>query len=153
MPNTNASPKPSYDHCFNAVGEQLFGLTVDMSWLADYDQDMIDAAQAFSMYRAWRYSQNHGSDRFKSKEDLLVSIDSISKALADVLTAYRTNGKADSPLIALMEILVEQGYLAGVRDAYCERLSTEGMVGVAKGIDRRDERREQMREFYNDIRG
>ena len=67
MANERDNATPPFMRNIGRVIDDLVGTTVDLSWLADYDLDMIDAVEAFAMREAYKYNYAKGDGTYGGK--------------------------------------------------------------------------------------
>lgn len=140
--------KPPFMQYLDSVLDDMHSTTVDLSHLSNYDLDMLDALRLLMIRATLKTSSD--DDDFADEDDLFVCAISIGQSVSELMSVLRR--LPDQPLYVLLPIVAKLAYKHGVRDAYEERLSDETMRAISERRDKRDDRDEQMHEFYNDIR-
>ena len=152
MANERDNATPPFMRNIDRVIDDLVGTTVDLSWLADYDLDMIDAVEAFAMREAYKYNYVNGDGTYQNEDDALLNAGALGRSIANVCAASRRKHAADEPLFVLLYGVANLAYEHGVRDGYDGRLSSGCARRITKDLDRSDEKHEAMREFLDDVR-
>lgn len=152
MANERDNATPPFMRNIDRVIDDLVGTTVDLSWLADYDLDMIDAVEAFAMREAYKYNYVKGDGTYQNEDDALLNAGALGRSIANVCAASRRKHAADEPLFVLLYGVANLAYEHGVRDGYDGRLSNGCARRITKDLDRSDEKHEAMREFLDDVR-
>lgn len=152
MANERDNTTPPFMRYMGKVIDDLVGTTVDLSCLADYDLDMIDAVEAFSAHEAYKSNYLKGDGSYQNEDDALLCAEALGRSIANVCAASRRKHAADEPLFVLLYGVASLAYERGVRDGFDGRLSSSCARRITKALDRSDEKHEAMREFLDDVR-
>ena len=152
MANERDNTTPPCMRYMGKVIDDLVGTTVDLTCLADYDLDMIDAVEAFAAHEAYKTHYLKGDGTYQNEDDALLNAEAMGRSIANVCAASRRKHAADEPLFVLLYGVANLAYEHGVRDGYDGRLSSDCARRITKDLDRSDEKHEAMREFLDDVR-
>lgn len=154
MPDTNPSPKHTYDHCMPDVAKWIGTMAIDLSRLKEFGQDELDALEAF--IKVLSCSRIDGElvedDDFAGLHDHIIASESVGKAVADCFSAYRGEAKAESLVLPMLIAIADVAYKHGVSDAYREVITQESQRRIAASVESAQHEREAMRDLYNDLR-
>ncbi len=143
---------PPFMRNMDTVVDHLVGTTVDLSWLADYDLDMIDAVEAFTVSEAYKTFYVNGDGTYQTEDDAILNAAALGRSVANVCAASRRQHSADEPLFVLLFHVANLAYERGVRDGADGRLSDGCRRRITKQLDQSDEKHDAMRSFMDDVR-
>lgn len=152
MANEHGNTIPPYLRNFYLVFEHFLSTGVDMSWLADYDLDMIDAVEALFTDQSYKTYHGKETSTYQTEEDALIQAHALGRSIANLTSACRRGANEEEPLLLLLQFTANLAYERGVRDAHEGRLTSECMQRISAKIAEADKRHDEMREFLDDIR-
>lgn len=145
--------QPPYAQYTDMIMGHIKATKVDLSWLDDYDLDMIDGIESFVLYQTYKSELSEQNSPIKMMEDLSIYANGVSVAFWDAFSVLRGGCKEPQDLFLILLLVAHLAYKNGARDAFEGRLSTEALRGIAKKRAAADRGRQARHEFFDDIRG
>ena len=156
MADTHENNADNMDALINEYAEtvihNLYGMRVDLSWLEGHDFDLITAIDSYVTYRACKAEIMDEDSLYVSAEDMVAHAEGIAHPISGVLSLYRDKHEENEELFSIIYLIASLAYQHGVRDAGTGRLTKETVDRIVKRRARADERRQAMRDLYDDLR-
>lgn len=144
--------QPPYAQYAEMIMGHIKATKVDLSWLDDYDLDMIDGIESFVLFQTFKSEIKEKDSPIKTMEDLSIYANGVSVTFWDAFSVLRGGCQEPQDLFLILLLMTQLAYKNGARDAFEGRLSAEALRGIAEGRAAADRGRNARKEFFDDIR-